>query len=640
MGTKVSSLLNINHMKVNKFLLTFILMFPPLLANAQDSRERIYQYEILEPRHEQKPPVRGFAEKRVTENLNRGLTAVLSQDGKGVFLSWRLLNPDDSQVAFNVYRKVNGKSKKLNSKPLTVTTDFVDLEPVSGNVEYSVAALLKKKELPACEKISVDFSKLKNYISVKIDSKDRAGKLGTADLNGDGSYDFIVRTPSSSVDPGMPGDTTGITYKISAYLSDGTFLWTYDLGLGIEPGVWYSPFIAYDFNGDGKAEVAVKGAGNDYKRNEKGRVYGGSEFLIVLDGMTGKVIDRVDWPERSFRLGDLNRQNRNQMGMAYLDGKTPCILAARGTYRLMMVDAWQLKNGKLEKLWHFDGDEENPVLRSQGAHNMVSGDVDSDGKDEILLGSCMLDDNGTLLWSAGLGHSDKAYLTQLDPKRQGMQVFLVSEPWQTDGRGVMLVDAKTGQQIWKIGQRTYHVGDGMVADFDPAHPGLECFASEDKKGGSDARYLLTSDGKKLNSSNEEVPDCRNWAWWDGDLLREIVGAEIRRPVSDEGVNQDVAIDAKNNRRGRGDWSLKVSKWKAETLTPEIKGDIQMIADLNGDWREEIITVMPGEIRIYQTNIPAKDRRISLMQDPVYRSYVLQRSQGYPQSPVPGYYLGE
>ena len=180
----------------------------------------------------------------------------------------------------------------------------------------------------------------------------------------------------------------------------------------------------------------------------------------------------------------------------------------------------------------------------------------------------------------------------------------------------------------------------MVADFDPAHPGLECFASEDKKGGSDARYLLTSDGKKLNSSNEEVPDCRNWAWWDGDLLREIVGAEIKRPVSDEGVNQDVAIDAKNNRRGRGDWSLKVSKWKAETLTPEIKGDIQMIADLNGDWREEIITVMPGEIRIYQTNIPAKDRRISLMQDPVYRSYVLQRSQGYPQSPVPGYYLGE
>ncbi len=624
----------------NKFIFINLLVFSMIGLNAQDTRERIYQYEILEPRHEQKQLVQGFAEKRVTENLNRGLTAVLSQDGKGVFLSWRLLNNDDSQVAFNVYRIVNGKSKKLNAKPLTVTTDFVDLLPVSGNVEYSVAAVTKKKEIKTTEKITVDFSQLKNYTSIKIDAKDRIGKLGTADLNGDGTYDFIVRTPSSSVDPGMPGDTTGITYKISAYLSDGTFLWTYDLGLGIEPGVWYSPFIAYDFNGDGKAEVAVKGSGNDYKRNEKGRVYGGSEFLVVLDGMTGKLIDKVPWPERNFRLGDLNRQNRNQMGMAYLDGKTPCILAARGTYRLMMVDAWQLKNGKLEKLWRFDGDEENPVVRSQGAHNMVCGDVDNDGRDEVLLGSCMLDDNGTLLWSTGLGHSDKAYLTQIDPKRQGMQVYLVSEPWQTDGRGVMLVDAKTGQQIWKIGQPTFHVGDGMVADFDPAHPGLECFASEDKKGGSDARYLITSDGKKLNSTNDEVPDCRNWAWWDGDLLREIIGAEIRRPVADESVTQNNPSDQRNNRRGRGEWNVKVSKWKGETLTSDIKGDIQMIADLNGDWREEIITVLPGEIRIYQTNIRAKDRRITLMQDPIYRSYVLERSQGYPQSPVTGYYLGE
>ena len=33
-----------------------------------------------------------------------------------------------------------------------------------------------------------------------------------------------------------------------------------------------------------------------------------------------------------------------------------------------------------------------------GSHNMVCGDVDEDGKDEILLGSCMLDDNWTLLW--------------------------------------------------------------------------------------------------------------------------------------------------------------------------------------------------------------------------------------------------
>jgi len=625
-------------MNLKKTLL-FVLIFSVKFLFAQDTRERTYQYEILEPRHEIKPPVQGFAAQRIVENLNRGLTAVKSADNKVVYLSWRWLNSDENTVTFNVYRETNGKTKKLNNKPVVATTDFTDIKPVSGKANYWISAVDKKKKAVVSEKMETDTASLTNYISVKLKGKDRVGKLAVADLNGDGRYDFIVRTPDSNVDPGMPGDTTGITFKISAYLHDGTYLWTYDMGPGIEPGIWYSPFVAYDFNGDGKAEIALKGAGDDYLKNAKGRVYGGSEFLMVLDGMTGKVMDKVAWPERNFRLGDLNRQNRNQIGMAYLDGKTPCILAARGTYRLMMVDAWQLKGNKLEKLWHFDGDEENPVMRSQGAHNMVCGDVDNDGRDEILLGSCMLDDNGTLLWSSGLGHSDKAYLTQLDPVRKGMQVFLVSEPWQTDGRGVMVVDAKSGQQIWKIGQPTYHVGDGMVADFDSVHPGLECFASEDKKGGSDARYLLTSDGKKLNSTNDEVPDCRNWAWWDGDLLRETIGAEFRRPVVDEGTTQENAENQRNNRRFRGDWSVNVSKWKAETLTKGIKGSIVMIADITGDWREEIITSLPGEIRIYQTNIPAKDRRITLMKDPIYRSYVLERSQGYPQSPVTGYYLG-
>ena len=94
----------------------------------------------------------------------------------------------------------------------------------------------------------------------------------------------------------------------------------------------------------------------------------------------------------------------------------------------------------------------------------------------------------------------------------------VSEPKKEDGRGVSVVDAATGKLIWKIGQTTYHVGDGMVADFDSSHPGMECFASEDRKGGSTDKYLLTADGKKINTTNAEVPGCRNWIWWDADLL--------------------------------------------------------------------------------------------------------------------------
>ena len=53
---------------------------------AQDSRERTYYYEILEPRHEPKPKIKGFATERVKENLDRGLTATPSVDGKGIYL--------------------------------------------------------------------------------------------------------------------------------------------------------------------------------------------------------------------------------------------------------------------------------------------------------------------------------------------------------------------------------------------------------------------------------------------------------------------------------------------------------------------------------------------------------------------------
>lgn len=603
--------------------LLFLFLLSTFTLHAQDPRERHYFYEILEPRHEPKPQVEGFAAERVVEKLNRGLTAAPSLDGKGVYLSWRLLNTDAPATGFHVYREANGKVRRLTRKPVTQTCDFTDKAPAQGKAFYWVTS--QAKGTKASAKVEVAPDQLTNYTSIRLKNNEKAGKIALADLNGDGTYDYVIRTPETNVDPGMPGDTTGKTYKISAYLSDGTWLWTHDMGPGIEPGIWYSPFIVYDFNGDGKAEVAIKSAGADYVKNGKGRVCGGSEYLSVLDGMTGREIDRVDWPERNDRYGNLIRQNRNQMGVAYLDGKTPCILAARGTYKLMVVDAWQLKDGKLQRLWRWDGDEENPVVRSMGAHSMVAGDVDGDGRDEIMLGSCMLDDNGTLLWSSGLGHSDKAYLCKLRPDSEGLQVFMVSEPKKTDGRGVSVVDARTGKLLWGIGQTTYHVGDGMVADFDPAHPGLECFASEDRKGGSTDKYLLTADGKKLNTTNAEVPGCRNWIWWDGDLIRETFRGDDNR----------WGAGSSSNGKKQSIW-----KWQGETLTAGIEGDILMMADMEGDWREELITALPGELRIYRTNIPARDRRVTLMQDALYRSYVAHRSMGYPQAPVTGYYLGE
>ncbi len=578
-----------------------------LCVSAQDPRERVYNYEVLKPSHEIKPPVESYAAERVCERLGRGLTVRLSQDGQGLYLNWRLLADDPQDTGFHVYRRTNGQTKRLTARPVTRTTDFIDRHPAGGAAEYC-ALPVGERPADAAEWTKADFRVLRQaprYVSFR--TQGHVGKLGIGDLDGDGEPDFVVRTPATGVDPGVQGQHYDSVYTIAAYRRDGVRLWSYSLGEGVEPGVWYSPYAVYDFDGDGRAEVALRIC-PDGTRDEAHHVQNGHEYLVVLDGATGREIARAAWPERSWRLGDRNRQSRHQIGMAYIDGRTPAILACRGTYRAMLVDAWELHNGKLRKLWRWDGDEENPVIRSQGAHNMVAGDVDGDGRDEILLGACMLDDNGSLLWSAGVGHPDKTYLTDIDPTRPGMEVLLCVEVHHEDGRGVCCVDAATGGQLWNIGRDTRHVGDGMVADIDPAHAGLECFASEDRKGGSDIRYLLTAQGEPIASTR--IPPCRNWIWWDGDLLRETL---------------------------RGN---ELIKWPDTVLTEGIEGTILLIGDIEGDWREEIVTAVGDEIRIYATCIPATDRRTTLLQDPVYRSYLVQRSQGYPQSPVPSYYLGE
>ena len=138
--------------------------------------------------------------------------------------------------------------------------------------------------------------------------------------------------------------------------------------------------------------------------------------------------------------------------------------------------------------------------------------------------------------------------------------------------------------------------------------------------------MFSAEGKRLGQQ-EDVPGCRNWIFWDADLLRETFG----RGGPSRGSTGSGRFGSSR--------SISIVKYKGPTLTSDIEGSIMMMADILGDWREELITILAGELRIYTTTIPAKDRRVCLMQDPVYRAEVAHRSMGYEQSPVTGYYLG-
>ncbi|MDF1570543.1 MAG: silent information regulator protein Sir2 [Bacteroidales bacterium] len=605
------------------FIASISILSLSLMASGQDPLEYHYLFPSY-PENDrrpiaEKPPVEGWATEKVKEAIDRGAIAI--QTDSGCYVSWRWLYNDPDGIAFNVYKSADGRDYvKVNSDPVTVTCDFFDpAASLSETTKYQLRAVLDNRELETVQVQSLPDT----YHSIPLRGNYQPEKVAIADLNGDGIYDYVIKQPDKTLGGGIRGiQSVGdkdLTYKLEAYLHDGTFLWQMDLGLGIEPGIWYSPYIVYDLDGDGKAEVAAKTAGKDFVRDEVGRVVSGAEYLTIFDGMTGKQLAQTDWIPRSRRLGDYVRTNRNQMGVAFLDGKTPFLLIERGTYKAMFLEAFTFRNKTLEKHWHWDGDEENPIVRHQGAHFMHSVDVDNDGREEVMLGSVVIDDNGEALWSTGFGHPDKCFVTDILPDREGLEVFYAIEDTHNNGDGVCLVDAATGKQIWNIGHKTVHVGRGMVADIMPEHRGLECFTAEDPKAGWNDSYMLAANGDYL-ARNEGVPSTSNWLFWDGDLLRERLQYDWR------GSPEKIVSH--------------VEKYDGTSYPAQVEGKIIMVADILGDWREEVIATVPGELRIYSTTIKARDKRVTLMQDPIYRVDVAHASMGYTQPPVTSYYLGE
>ncbi|NOY81334.1 MAG: hypothetical protein GXP31_10060 [Kiritimatiellaeota bacterium] len=553
-----------------------------------------------------RPHPRGWATARTEERVGRGVVALRTP--QGVYIGWRLLKSDAADVAFDVYRRTNGRpERRLNPAPVRQTTDFIDADPPPepAKVVYSVRPAGgaggpsgRAVPIPAAET---------PYIRIPLKDPDETfQKVGIADLDGDGQYDYVIKQPNTNVDPwSKVWYASKEPYKIEAYRHDGVFLWRRDLGWAIETGIWYSPMIVFDLDGDGRAEVMVK-VGEGDPRAPDGKVASGPEWLAVWDGMTGKELARVPWPSRE-GFGSYNHASRNQLAVAYLDGKTPCVLALRGTYGRMKVEAWQFHNGKLEALWKYDNEPYGARYWGQGAHFTLAADLDRDGRDEIVLGSAVLDDNGVPLWSTGRGHPDHVYLGDIDPGYPGWEVNYGMETAQRRG-GIGLLEAGSGNPIWAMEDPNRHVhGKGMCADIDPLRPGLECYGADaDGHKRTDRRWLFAADGTLLRRGR----DCP-WgfsvrtAFWDADLQKEIVSGRIM------------------DYQGQAPWD-------------RIEGRIVLIADVLGDWREEIVATVPGEMRIYTTAIPAMDRRTCLMQDRIYRMDTAMNAMGYAQPPMLSY----
>ena len=338
------------------------------------------------------------------------------------------------------------------------------------------------------------------------------GDASLGDLDGDGNFELVIHQAKQPRD----NSHSGLTGRpiLDAYQLDGSLLWRLDLGINIRDGEHYTQFMIYDLDGDGAAEVVCKtadgsvdGTGQvigdaqrdwrtlDESSKSFGRVLHGPEYLSVFRGSDGKVLQTVDYvPSRDpiDGWGGIggngnndpygNRCDRFMACVAYLDGERPSVVMCRGVYGRIVVVAWDWRGGQLSRRWVFDSGIAYPPFKDaspfsgMGEHSLSVGDVDDDGRDEVVYQAMTVDDDGKGLYTTGRRHGDSMHLADLYPDRPGLELMLISENeghtvrFQTPGMGVH--DAATGKPIWTHSPGI-DVGSGMAADVDPTSPGYE-----------------------------------------------------------------------------------------------------------------------------------------------------------------------
>lgn len=585
--------------------------------------------------------------QRPMEKLGRGAVAV-KMDGY-TYISWRWLGTESADTKFNVYRG----DKLLTAEPINAT-NLTDINPTGES--YKIVPVANDVEQSEKSEIAANWDS--NYIDIPIQRPEEnavngekytytPGDASVGDLDGDGEYEIVLKwDPSNAKDAAQEGFTGECI--IDAYKMDGTKMWRVNMGPNIRAGAHDTQFMVYDYDGDGKAEMACRTAdgtiagdgtvigdgSKNYAMISGGKNLTGPLYLTVFKGEDGSVIDTVDydpqttgktkkgykWDVSTWGDGWGNRSERYLAAVAYLDGARPSMVFTRGYYTgpegdaggRTVIAAFDLVDGKIEKKWRFDTLDYNNQYIGQGNHSMSAADVDYDGCDELIYGALAIDHDGKPMYSTGLGHGDAQHVGDLDPSRPGLEVYSCHEEHGA-AYGYEMRDARTGEILY--GEKTNSDnGRGTSDDIDPRYPGAE--------GWSAAGVLTAADGTVI--SNKYTMPANFLCWWDGDLGREI--------------QDNIYISKWNSERNKAETIFTASGCTAVNGT---KANPSLTADLFGDWREEIMYPLKdgSALRIYTTTTPTSYKIPTLMHDIQYRMHVAYQNDCYNQPTHTSYYLG-
>ena len=594
----------------------------------------------------------GANAQRFTDKLDRGLVAVKTT--KGVYCSWRIQADEYYDVKYNLYRD----GTKVNAEPLDVS-NFTDTSG-SESSQYTVKAVLNGVEQQASKAATVFKSNYKE-IKIKHDASLKAtyepNDACCADVDGDGEVEILMKFNNKEEGeqlypkngPTINGVATKEYSMLACLKQDGTVLWWVNCGPNM--GDFQNNeqnIVGYDWDMDGKAEVVMRleegstvhmADGTTYTIGADGKngtswtnyrepkaagssewfTHYGKEFLWYCEGTTGKPYQCIEFPLKRLEDGEKDlkaawgdgyghRSSKYFFGAPYLDGKHPSIFLGRGIYTRHKFIAYDVdpKTHDLNVRWKWTNNQPGSPWYGQGYHNYIVADVDWDGRDEIVWGSMVIDDNGMGLSTTGLGHGDAQHIGDFNPYIHGQEMFACNE----DNPSNNYRDATTSK-IYYRKTDTNDDGRCLAGNFYNDFPGAVGHSAHDTPISTVTNEHVSTNTNGL-SMNFRI-------YWDGDLLEECFNnTEVTKP----GVGTIATF--------LGAYSNNGTK-----ATPCYQGDIF------GDWREEVIErTADNNIRIYTTNEPTKWRNYSLWYDHQYRNGMVWQPCGYNQPPHVSYFLGE
>lgn len=594
--------------------------------------------------------------QRVTDRLDRGLVAVKTEGG--IFVSWRIQADEYYDVTYNLYRDGTPIAENLS------VSNFTDAAG-STSSSYTVCPVVRGVPKDVCTPVK-PWATNSNYLEIapkhdqSITSTLIPNDACCADVDGDGEVEILLKYDNAEESANLfPKDGNNGEYTIMEVLKlDGTVLWWVNCGPNM--GDFQNNeqnIVGYDWDMDGKAEVLMRleegsvihmADGTTYTFGADGQngtswtnyrepktggtewfTHYGKEFLVYCNGKTGVPYQVIDFPCARFESGEHNlesawgdgyghRSSKFFYGAPYLDGRKPSIFVGRGIYTRHKFVALDVdpQTHQLTERWRWMNNQKGSPWYGQGYHNYAIVDVDWDGRDEIVWGGMVIDDNGKGLSTTGFGHGDAQHHGDLNPYVHGQEGFFCNE----DKPNNHYRDLTTAKLYYRS-VATNDDGRAIAGNFLNTIPGAVGFSAHDTPP------ISLVENKHLDILNTTSGMAQNFrCYWDGDLQEETFNYS-------DGKNTAGAV----YKPGKGSsWVLTGSMTNNDT-----KGTPCFMGDILGDWREEfIMRTANNKIRIYTTDIETKWRNYSLWYDHQYRNGMVWEMCGYNQPPHVSYFIGE